>query len=86
MTARFPTPEEAEADPRLYRNQREVDLLLAYRSLPDHLKPEMTTFLRRVVREGVPMEVAAIDFMRAAGLSEQAAVQKVRLVLRGRVP
>ena len=84
MTARFPTPEEAEADPRLCRNQREADLLRAYRSLPDHLKPELLSFLRRITREGVALEVGAVDFLRASGLSERSAVRKVRHILTRR--
>ena len=82
--ARFPVSEEAEADPRLCRNQNEVDLLVIFRLLPRYLRPELLTFLRRTAEEGVPMEVGAIDFLRVSGLSERAAVQKVRGVLAGR--
>lgn len=81
--SRFPTPEQAEADPSICRNQREVELLLLCRSLPDHLKPEVLIFLQSLTRDGVAFGPAAVSFLEVCGLSRQAAARRVRLVLAG---
>ncbi len=78
-----PTPVEAAIDPRLFRNQREVDLIMLLRGLPEHAVPHFLTFGREVVA-GASMEEAGARFFRACGLTERAAKRKVRGILSRR--
>ena len=79
--APFPTLEEAEADPRLCRNQGEVEMLLAYRSMSDRRKGMFMTLIRRLANQDVGPEVAAIDHLQASGLPWRRAVRRAQLTL-----
>ena len=77
----FPTPEDVEADLRLCRNQSEVDLLLAFRSMSDRRKAAFITLIRCLAHDDAGTEAAAIGFLQASGLSRRRAVRRARLVL-----
>ena len=83
MMPALPTPEEAAVDPRLFRDQSEVDLIALLRGLPEQALPHFLTFGREVA-DGASMEIAGTKFIQACGLPERSARRKVRAILKRR--
>ena len=78
MIAPFPTPEETAAGDMLVRDQGEVDLLPAFRSMSARRKAASLRLVRYLEDDDPGLGAAAIDFLRESGLPRRTAVRAAR--------